>query len=93
MIAKCGLVGQLVVIELCEGIMKVLRRWQTGSSGRPHWGRGSGGRRRHMASHWSKPHRLDGRLKFIVPGHDTLVPMKDGIMVARAPEPHAGRSR
>jgi hypothetical protein len=37
-----------------------------------------------MASRWSKPHRLDGTLKFIVPGHETMVLMQDAMMVARA---------
>jgi len=40
--------GQLVVIELCGCVMKVLRRRQTGWFGRAHRGRGPGDWRRHM---------------------------------------------
>jgi hypothetical protein len=46
-----------------------------------------------MTPHWPKPPGFDGRLRFIVPGHDTTVPVRDATLVARAPEPHAERSR
>ena len=34
--------------------------------------------------HWPESHDFDGKLKFIVPSHDTVVPMKGATLVVRA---------